>query len=1464
MTDHDKQRIKPLDEKGDYRLWKIRIEAACDAKDLMESLINETSPEDDGDKKKEFEASQKKASNIIVHALEDNPLRVVRSVIGNPFLMLQKLDDRYDSKSSASRISKMTELISMRYVNLKKDIGTHIDQMAAVLEQLESMETKLPDELAIALLVSSIDVPELSPVTAAIKTLSDDKAKWEDVTARLIEEQQSIRMKTPKHERLNAGLEDQCHICHKRNHNTANCFLNPKNPKNRLNLPKSRDYAEKKDGNPAPVKDQKDQKKPVAVKQKTRVAVARSSSMDDSSPQFMMLDSGTTSHITPTVESLKDARSCNVDIYLGDNSTVAATHKGKLSVNWSVDRDETAVQLSDVLSSPQVAMDLLSIPALAEKGICALFLPSKALLIDLYDNSRVIGCAPRQEDGLYYIMQGGDCAPAPDLSSNDKKSARLMMAVAASLGETQVSSLFYDSDEDSLPDLQSEDEYSSESEDRSSPDSDAESETSSESDTSTENGASMVFANVDDTVRLGSGHEVNDPTSLYFDEDDITDMLDDDLSHCDEASDRETAVEVWHRRLGHLGSEKTISQMIADGILSTTKRDTAACEECEKGKFRRTFQGSLTSATEPGHLHVDLVGPVNPPSFAGHRYFLTIVDEATRFVATYPMQKKSESSDKIMHFVHHFERQSQYPVLSLHSDGAKEFRPAEKTLKATGVTTTDSTAYTPESNGLVERSQGVLLGMIRACLSQASVSKLYWPYALAHATDSKNLVTHSTTKKIPFIHLFEKIPPYAKHLRPFGCRTLFAPVRSKLPKFDARLKEGICLGHIQGGIYNILSSTGIVRTKHVKMKEKEFPSIPTDEVSVPFQVEDTQQPFHGSHPPFEDDDDDPGESSQVQQADLNIEALSYIPAQPSTFGQEDSQPTATDPADQEEEQEAEHPTPSSRQTATPHNLRSRATVTIPSITTPDEPTLSQAFQSDEASLWKESIEEEFETLHKAETWREATAEDKPNNIIPSGVILKVKRNEDGQASRFKSRLVARGNLQKNSSTSYAELYAPVAPFELVRILLLLSTAFNWSRYQLDIKGAFLNATLPQHEQVWMRLPRIPGVNAANGKIVRLLKSLYGLRNAPRLWYSLLAHRLQAIGFRRLVVSECLFLLTEGESIVILLAYVDDLALFGTKALIRTVKDKLMRMFDVKDLGKCSFFLGVKIQDVRGGISLSQGSLTHRLLEETSMLSSKPARTPLPMGHTLYDERKTPTESEAAFMNNVPYQSVLGSLLFLSTRTRPDLSAAVSMLGKFASSPTPAQWKMMKHVLRYLAGTSDYGILYKARRGMKLVGCSDADWARDSCRRSRSGILITLNGSPVIWTSKMQTAVALSTAEAEFSALAHCVREVYWVRSFFVEIGLTCAVPSTIYQDNLGAISWTRNVEGLRRVKHVGIKYNYVKEAVQEGSIVILYVTSESNQADVLTKANVGSTFAQQRDWLQVQEVEPSRGGVSRM
>lgn len=222
------------------------------------------------------------------------------------------------------------------------------------------------------------------------------------------------------------------------------------------------------------------------------------------------------------------------------------------------------------------------------------------------------------------------------------------------------------------------------------------------------------------------------------------------------------------------------------------------------------------------------------------------------------------------------------------------------------------------------------------------------------------------------------------------------------------------------------------------------------------------------------------------------------------------------------------------------------------------------------------------------------------------------------------------------------------------------------------------------------------------------------------------------------------------------------------------------------------------------------------------------------------------------MSKVPFRAVLGSLLCVATRTRPYISTAVSMLAIFQETPSPIHWRTLKHVVRYVKKTVEYGIWYPKSGHCTLSARSDADWSRyHGQRSSRTGYALIISEAPVVWCSELQSAVTLSTSEAEFYALSSSARELVWTRSVLTDLGQGIDALTTVYEDNLGTIAWTKNVQGLRNVKHVGLKYHYVLESVVGQKVEVVYTPSIENRADGLTKALIGEPFSTSCDRLGV-------------
>ncbi|XP_067939859.1 uncharacterized protein [Watersipora subatra] len=228
-----------------------------------------------------------------------------------------------------------------------------------------------------------------------------------------------------------------------------------------------------------------------------------------------------------------------------------------------------------------------------------------------------------------------------------------------------------------------------------------------------------------------------------------------------------------------------------------------------------------------------------------------------------------------------------------------------------------------------------------------------------------------------------------------------------------------------------------------------------------------------------------------------------------------------------------------------------------------------------------------------------------------------------------------------------------------------------------------------------------------------------------------------------------------------------------------------------------------------------------------MADCKPATTPAEKDLQLQRENDT-TQTDFS------YRQAVGSLIYLTTATRPDIAWTVSRLSQFLDRYGPAHVATMKRLLRYLQGTKHYKLKYSPGNS-QLVGYCDSDWAGDAeTRRSTSGYLFKMGSAPISWRSKKQTTVALSSCEAEFMALAEGTKEMIYLRAFCNEIGLPQPPKTTMYCDNQSAmVLMTKRPGQMNRTKHINVRYNFIKE---RDHVNYCYIPIDDNAADILTKS----------------------------
>jgi len=319
---------------------------------------------------------------------------------------------------------------------------------------------------------------------------------------------------------------------------------------------------------------------------------------------------------------------------------------------------------------------------------------------------------------------------------------------------------------------------------------------------------------------------------------------------------------------------------------------------------------------------------------------------------------------------------------------------------------------------------------------------------------------------------------------------------------------------------------------------------------------------------------------------------------------------------------------------------------------------------------------------------------------------------------------------------------------------------------------------------------------------------------------------------------------EGRKIALFIVYVDDIVITGDDhEEIELLKKLLTKEFEVKDLGKLKYFLGMEVARSKNGISMSQRKYTMDLLKESGMLGCKSADTPMD------PTKKGGMEEESSPTNKKRYQRLVGKLIYL-THTRPDIGFAVSMASRYMNNPNELHMKVVNRILQYLKGTPGKGLYLAKNSNRNLEVYTDADWAGSIIdRKSTTGYCSYVWGNLVTWRSKKQQVVARSSAEAKFRALSHGMCEGIWLQRMLKELNLSLDSPIKILCDNKVAISIAKNPVQHGRTKHVEIDRHFTKEKIESKIANLEYTPSSLQTADILTKGLPRNTYENLRSKL---------------
>ena len=399
---------------------------------------------------------------------------------------------------------------------------------------------------------------------------------------------------------------------------------------------------------------------------------------------------------------------------------------------------------------------------------------------------------------------------------------------------------------------------------------------------------------------------------------------------------------------------------------------------------------------------------------------------------------------------------------------------------------------------------------------------------------------------------------------------------------------------------------------------------------------------------------------------------------------------------------------------------------------------------------------------------------------------------------------------------------------------------------MDVKSAFLNGFII--EEVYVEQP--PGFTSFDfsNHVFKLKKALYGLKQAPRAWYDRLSKFLLENGFEMGKVDKTLFIKTKEKDILLVQIYVDDI-IFGStnKSLCEDFSKCMHNEFEMSMMGELNYFLGLQIKQSKEGIFLNQSKYIRDLLNRFGMKYSKATSTP--MSPTI----KLDKDENGKSVDITKYRGMIGALLYL-TSSRPDIMFSVCLCARFQSNPKESHLSAVKRIFKYLYGTKDLGLWYPKGAYLELISYSDADFGGCKIdRKSTSGTCHLLGSSLVSWGSKKQNSVALSTAEAEYVSAASCCAQTLWMKQTLQDFGLNFGCTS-ILCDNTSAICLSKNPIQHSRTKHIEIRHHFIRDHIQKGDIVLKFIPTENQLADIFTKPLSEDQFCKIRRELGILDV----------
>jgi hypothetical protein len=511
----------------------------------------------------------------------------------------------------------------------------------------------------------------------------------------------------------------------------------------------------------------------------------------------------------------------------------------------------------------------------------------------------------------------------------------------------------------------------------------------------------------------------------------------------------------------------------------------------------------------------------------------------------------------------------------------------------------------------------------------------------------------------------------------------------------------------------------------------------------------------------------------------------------------------------------------------------------------------QAVRQHDADKFIDAAVDEVNTHQKNGHWAVIAKQDVPNGQPVLDAVWSMKRKRrllTNEIYKWKARLNLHGG-QQEYGINYWETYAPVVTWAAIRLILVLVLMYQWTTVQIDFVLAYPQADVEC--DLYMKIPKgfeIQGGTRAT-HVLKLIKNLYGQKQAGRVWNKHLHAKLLELGWVQSQADECLYY----KGSVLFVVYVDDGILVSPSEMELSKELEILKnKFKISVEGSLSDYVGVNIERTDDGkIHMTQPNIVKSIIKDLNFTeNTKSTSTPALSTKVLEEGQNNPPH-----VAEWGYRNVIGKLNFLSSSCRPEIACAVHQAARYSANPKTNHTEAVKRIVRYLKGTVEKGIIFDPTDHSFEVYV-DADfgglWNKEDAvdkpitAKSRTGYVIKYAGCPIVWGSTLQSEFALSTTEAEYLALSTALRQVIPLMRLVDEIKLKVGLNLTtipvvkcnVFEDNTGAVELA-NVPKMRpRTKHINSKYHHFRKHVFDGTIKVQHIRTEEQQADILTK-NLG-------------------------